>query len=134
MGADFTVNYKTDPDWGATVRNWTDKRGVDNTLEIGGPGSLAQSINATRVGGHIALIGIMSGLKGEVPTMTLMAKQITLKGLIVGSRAQQLDMIRKLEATGIRPVIDKVFPLAALADAFRYEESAQHMGKICVEI
>ena len=134
LGADFTVNYKTDPDWGKTVLNWTGKRGVDHVLEIGGPGTLAQSINAVRIGGHIALIGILTGLKGEVPTMLLMAKQIKLKGIIVGSRAHQIDMVRGLEATGIRPVIDKTFPLVGLADAFRYEESAQHFGKICVEI
>ena len=134
MGADFTVNYKTDPDWGSTVRNWTGKRGVDHVLEIGGPGTLAQSITAARIGGHIALIGILTGLKGEVPTMALMAKQIKLKGIIVGSRAHQVDMIRGLEATGIKPVIDKTFPLAGLADAFRHEEGAGHFGKICVEI
>jgi len=134
LGADFTINYKTDPDWGKAVLNLTGKRGVDHVLEIGGPGTLAQSINAVRIGGHIALIGILTGLKGEVPTMLLMAKQIKLKGIIVGSRAHQLDMVRGLEATGIKPVIDKTFPLAGLADAFRYEESAQHFGKICVEI
>lgn len=134
MGADFTVNYKTDPEWGETVRRWTDKRGVDHVLEIGGPGTLAQSINAVRIGGHISLIGILTGLKGEVPTMLLMAKQIKLKGIIVGSRAHQKDMIRGLEATGIRPVIDKTFPLADLGDAFRYEETGRHFGKICVEI
>ena len=134
MGADFTVNYKTDPEWGETVRRWTGKRGVDHVLEIGGPGTLAQSINAVRLGGHISLIGILTGLKGEVPTMLLMAKQIKLKGIIVGSRAHQLDMIRGLDAMRIRPVIDKTFPLANMADAFRYEETGQHFGKICVEI
>lgn len=134
MGADFTVNYKADPDWGNTVRQWTGKRGVDHVLEIGGPGTLAQSIAAARLGGHISLIGILTGLKGEVPTMALMAKQIRLKGIVVGSRAHQRDMIRGLEATGIRPVIDKTFPLAELADAFRYEEQAGHFGKICVAI
>lgn len=134
MGADFTVNYKADPDWGSTVRDWTGKRGVDHVLEIGGPGTLAQSITAARIGGHISLIGILTGTKGEVPTMLLMAKQIKLKGIIVGSRAHQRDMIRGLEATGIRPVIDKTFQLADLADAFRYEEEAAHFGKICVEI
>jgi NADPH:quinone reductase-like Zn-dependent oxidoreductase len=116
------------------VRTWTGKRGVDQVVEIGGPGTLAQSIAAARIGGHIALIGILTGLKGEVPTMLLMAKQIRLKGLIVGSRQHQEDMIRGLEAAGIRPVIDATFPLAKLADAFRHEEAAQHFGKICVEV
>jgi NADPH:quinone reductase-like Zn-dependent oxidoreductase len=134
MGADFTVNYKADPDWGNTVWEWSGKRGVDHVLEIGGPGTLAQSIAAVRVGGHIALIGILTGLKGEVPTMLLMAKQIKLKGIVVGSVAHQRNMIRALDATGIKPIIDKTFPLANLADAFRYEEGAQHFGKICAEI
>jgi NADPH:quinone reductase-like Zn-dependent oxidoreductase len=134
MGADFTVNYKTDSDWGNTVRQWTGKRGVDHVLEIGGPGTLAQSIAAARIGGHISLIGILTGLKGEVPTIALMAKQIKLQGIIVGSRQHQLDMIRGLVATGIRPVIDKTFALAELADAFRYEEQAGHFGKICVAV
>lgn len=134
MGADFTVNYKTDPEWGRTVRQWTGKRGVDHVLEIGGPGTLAQSILASRIGGHITMIGILTGIKGEVPTLALMAKQIRLNGILVGSRQHQLDMIRGLEATGIRPVIDKTFPLVKLADAFRYEEGAGHFGKICVEV
>jgi NADPH:quinone reductase-like Zn-dependent oxidoreductase len=133
MGADFTVNYKTDSEWGRTVRQWTGKRGVDHVLEIGGPGTLAQSIVAARIGGHISMIGILTGIKGEVPTLALMAKQIKLQGIIVGSRRHQLDMIRGLEATGIRPVIDKTFPLERLADAFRHEEQATHLGKICVE-
>jgi len=134
MGADVTLNYKADPDWGNTVRQLTGKRGVDHVLEIGGPGTLAQSIAAVRIGGHISLIGILTGLKGEVPTMSLMAKQIKLKGIIVGSRAHQRDMVRGLEATGIKPVIDKTFPLAGLADAFRHQAQADHFGKICVEI
>jgi NADPH:quinone reductase-like Zn-dependent oxidoreductase len=133
MGADFTVNYKSDTDWGRTVRQWTGKRGVDHVLEIGGPGTLAQSIVAARIGGHISMIGILTGVKGEVPTLALMAKQIRLNGIIVGSRQHQLDMIRGLEVMGIRPVVDKTFPLANLADAFRYEEQAGHFGKICVE-
>ncbi len=80
------------------------------------------------------MIGILSGISGEVPTLALMAKQIRLHGIIVGSRAHQQAMIRALDASSLRPVIDKKFPLANLADAFRYEESAQHFGKICVEI
>lgn len=134
LGADHTINYKSDPAWGETVRKWTGKRGVDHVLEIGGPGTLPQSITACRVGGHISMIGILTGITGEVPTLAMMAKQIKLQGIIVGSRRHQQEMIRGLEATGIRPVIDKTFALAALGDAFRYEEQAQHFGKICVEM
>lgn len=134
MGAAHTINYNTDPNWGDTARKLTAGRGVDHVLEIGGPGTLPQSIAACRVGGHIALIGILTGITGEVPTLAMMAKQIRLQGIIVGSRTQQQDMVRGLETMGIKPVIDKTFALAETAAAFRYEETAQHFGKICVTI
>lgn len=134
LGADHTINYKSEPKWGSAVLNWTGGRGVDHVLEIGGPGTLPESIKACRIGGHISLIGILTGMAGEVPTLAMMAKQIKLQGIIVGSRRHQQEMVRALDASAMRPVIDKVFPLAGLPDAFRYEESAQHFGKICVEI
>lgn len=133
MGADHTINYRTRPDWGKEVLRLTGARGVDHVLEIGGPGTLPQSILAARVGGHISLIGILTGISGEVPTLSMIAKQIKLQSIAVGSRRHQVDMVRALEASNIRPVIDKTFPLAATADAFRYEVGATHFGKICVE-
>jgi NADPH:quinone reductase-like Zn-dependent oxidoreductase len=133
LGADHTINYKTQPEWGRAVRDWTGGRGVDHVVEVGGPGTLAQSIAAVRVGGHISLIGVLTGRGGEVPTAALMARQARLQGLIVGSRREQVDMVRGLEAVGLRPVIDRSFPLEALADAFRYQESGSHFGKICLE-
>jgi D-arabinose 1-dehydrogenase-like Zn-dependent alcohol dehydrogenase len=90
-------------------------------------------LRACRVGGHIALIGVLTGLGGEVPTALLMAKHICLQGLIVGSRRHQIEMVRAMEATGIKPVIDSSFPLEHIADAFRHEESGRHFGKICLE-
>ncbi len=134
LGAEHTINYKAEPEWGRRVRAFTDGRGVDHVIEVGGPGTLAQSIAACRIGGHIALIGVLTGRSGEVPTAALMARHQRLQGLIVGSRANQIDMVRAMEATGIRPVIDRVFPLADLADAFRHEQSGAHFGKICVHI
>lgn len=133
MGADHTLNYKTDPDWGTSVRKLTDGQGVDQIVEVGGPGTLPQSIEAIRIGGHISLIGILTGRAGDIPTAKLMAKQARLQGLIVGSRRQQMEMIRALEASSVRPVIDRSFPLEKIADAFRHEESGRHFGKICLE-
>ena len=134
LGADHGINYKAEPEWGEAVKALTGGRGVDHVIEVGGPGTLAQSIAAVRLGGHIALIGVLTGRAGEVPTALMMAKQVRLQGLIVGSRRQQSDMVRGMEATGLRPVIDRVFPLAQLGDAFRYEESGSHFGKIGVDV
>ena len=103
-------------------------------VEVGGPGTLAQSIVAGRPGAHLALIGVLTGRSGEIPTALLMARQQRLQGLIVGSRAHQKDFVKALEATGVRPVIDRSFPLDQLAEAFRHEESGAHFGKICVTI
>ena len=81
---------------------------VDHVIEVGGPGTLAQSLDqAARIGGHIALIGVLTGLSGEVPTANLMRKQQRLRGLIVGSRQHQIEMIRGIEAIGVKPVIEQ---------------------------
>jgi NADPH:quinone reductase-like Zn-dependent oxidoreductase len=91
FGADHTINYRDHRDWGARVREWTGGCGVDHVVEVGGPGTLAQSIAAVAIGGHIALIGVLTGRAGEIPTAHLMAKQARLQGLIVDSRKHQTD-------------------------------------------
>jgi NADPH:quinone reductase-like Zn-dependent oxidoreductase len=133
LGADHLINYKKTPDWGAEAFTLS-KGGVDHVVEIGGPGTLPQSIEAIRNGGHIALIGVLTGWEGVVPTALLMRKQGRLQGLTVGSRRDQLDLIRACEAGGLRPVIDRSFPLMELGDAFRHQLSGAHLGKICVTI
>ncbi|HHS9535740.1 TPA: zinc-binding dehydrogenase [Klebsiella quasipneumoniae subsp. quasipneumoniae] len=102
-------------------------------LELGGPGTLGQSFEAVSVGGYIALIGVLTGFEGHVPTHLLMSKQARLQGLVVGHRRQQQDYVNALNLQASRPVIDKVFDFAALPDAFRYLQSGAHFGKICVE-
>jgi NADPH:quinone reductase-like Zn-dependent oxidoreductase len=112
----------------------TQGRGVDHIVEIGGAGTMPESITACAVGGHISLIGVLAGFAGPIPTVQLMAKQIRLIGITVGTRRQQQDMIRAINQNGIRPVIDSHFPLAELGGAFRHQESGKHFGKICVDI
>jgi len=133
LGADHTLNYRSIPEWGPEVLKLTAGRGVDQVLDLGGPGTLPQSITACRLGGQISLIGTLTGFAGQVPTAALMRQQIRLQGLIVGSRTQQQQLVAAMNATGIRPVIDRRFALAELAEAFRYEESNRHFGKICLE-
>ena len=95
-----------------------------------GSATLAQSIRAIGMGGHISMIGVLSGFSGEVPTAELFQKNAVVSGITVGSRAHQLEMIEAIEANGIEPVIDRSFGLAELADAFRLQEAQQHFGKI----
>lgn len=134
LGADHVINYKTVPEWGKAAAALTGGRGVDHIVEIGGAGTLPQSIVAAAVGGHISLIGVLAGYAGPVPTVQLMGKQIRLIGITVGTRRQQQDMIRAIEANGIKPVIDRTFALAELGDAFKLQASGGHFGKICVSV
>ena len=133
LGADHLINYKEDQKWGETARKLTDGRGVDHIVEIGGAGTLTQSIAACRLRGNIALIGVLAGFAGNVPTAAIMAGNVRINGLTVGSREQQQAMVRAITANGIKPVIDSTFPLEAIGDAFRLQASATHFGKICLE-
>ena len=132
LGADHTINYDRHPDWASLVLDYTAGRGADHVIEVGGPATLPQSIAACRVGGHIALIGVLSGLGGNIPTVQLMSRQQRLRGITVGSRRHQQDLVRALNATGLKPVINSTFALELLVDAFHYQASAQHVGKIGV--
>jgi NADPH:quinone reductase-like Zn-dependent oxidoreductase len=134
LGADHLINYKEVQAWGPKALEITGGRGVDCVVEIGGAGTLDQSMLATRVGGHVALIGVLAGFAGPVQTALLFSKNLTVQGLTVGSRAMQLDMIAAIEANGIVPEISDTFALADLADAFWHQEANKHFGKICVEI
>ena len=133
LGADHVVNYRRTPEWSRGVLEYTGGRGVDHVIEVGGPATLPQTINACRIGGHIALIGILTGMEGPIPTVALMVKQQRLTGLVVGSRAHQRDMIAAIDATGIVPVIDQRFALDGIADAFALQQSGAHFGKIVLE-
>ena len=134
LGADEVVNYVRTPQWGDEVQRLTDGAGARITLEVGGAGTLSQSIQATAVGGHIALIGILAGASSEVPISTLMVRQQTLRGLIVGSRRHQQEFVTALNAMSWLPVLDHEFALADLAQAFRWQASGKHFGKIIVQI
>lgn len=134
LGADHVINYRTNPEWGSVVREITGGRGADVVVELGGPGTMAQSIEAVSIGGHIALIGVLTGREGVIPTSVLMAKQARIQGLIVGNRRQQQDFVKAMNQTGLRPVIsDRFSGLASLPDAFKHLSSGAHFGKIAVE-
>ena len=132
LGADHVINYRQVPDWGKRVRDLTGG-GVNHVVEVGGPDTLAQSIEAVRVGGQISLVGVLTGLQGEVSTVALLAKQARLQGLMVGSRRQQQDYVAALEQSGVRPVLDSTFSLNRLAEAFSHQASGVHFGKVVVE-
>lgn len=133
LGADHLINYKEEANWGAAAAALTGGRGVDVVVEIGGAGTMGQSLQAITIGGHISLIGVLAGWAGEVPTAVAMGKNVAIKGVTVGSRQEQEDMVEALEVNAIRPIIDSSFALDKIADAFAHQASQKHFGKICLE-
>jgi NADPH:quinone reductase-like Zn-dependent oxidoreductase len=133
MGAVAGTNYRTNPDWDKWAREQTGGVGVDQVVEVGGAGTLERSVKAARFGGHISLIGVLSG-GGTFNPITVLMKAVTVQGIFVGSRSMFEDMNRFITEKGIRPVIDRVFPFDKAADAFRHLESGTHFGKVVVKV
>lgn len=134
LGADHVINYRSQANWDEQALQLTGGRGVDHVIEVGGPATLEQSMMASRVGGHISLIGILTGVSGQLNIVTALIKQLRLQGVLVGNRCQQQAMIRAIDANGMKPVIDKTFALEEIVAAFQYQESNRHFGKICLEM
>ncbi|MEL6820314.1 MAG: NAD(P)-dependent alcohol dehydrogenase [Calditrichota bacterium] len=132
MGAEAIINYREDEKWGKTIYKLAGG-GVQHVLDVGGAATWRQSVEAVAVNGKLYSIGILGGPVGEVLFPKLFFKHITVHGLAVGSRDMQNDMVEAIEVNDLHPVIDRSFNLEELADAFRYQGSAAHFGKIVVE-
>jgi NADPH:quinone reductase-like Zn-dependent oxidoreductase len=134
MGADQLINYREVENWGDQVLAATGGHGADLVVEVGGSGTVAQSVRAVAFDGCISMIGVLTGIIGAVPTAELFHKNARISGITVGSHKHQRDMIEAVEASGLQPVIDSHFPLSELAEAFRHQEAQRHFGKICIDI
>jgi NADPH:quinone reductase-like Zn-dependent oxidoreductase len=132
LGAWATVNYKSNPEWDKAVLDLTNGIGVDHTVEVGGAGTLEKSITATKVGGSIGLIGVLTG--GEINPTLVMRKSIRLQGIYVGSRRMFEDMNKAIEHHAMRPVIDKCHDFGDAPAAFHAMRAARHFGKLVVRV
>lgn len=134
LGASDLINYETVPDWDQKAIELTNGIGVDHVVEVGGPGTLARSMNAVRVGGRISLIGLLSGPESSVNPMPILGKQIQVQGIFVGSREMFEAMNRAISLHQLRPVVDRVFAFDEARDALRYCESGAHFGKVVIRL
>jgi NADPH:quinone reductase-like Zn-dependent oxidoreductase len=134
LGADHLVNYRSTPDWAKEVRRITGGRGADHVIEVGGAGTFDQSLRAIRLSGKIAVIGVLGGFVKDLNVAAIFGANAIIHGVTVGSREQFESMTRALEATGIKPVIDKRFPLDDARSAFERMKSGSHFGKIVVTL
>lgn len=134
LGADHVINYNERPDWGVAVLELTGGIGADLVVEVGGPNTLPQSIIAAKVGGRIAMVGIVGGM-GSIDFMQMLPinhKVLTLYANGMGNRQDLVDMLRFVEANAIEPVIDSTFTFDQAADAYRHFTSRGHIGKVLI--
>ncbi len=134
LGADHLINYKTTSDWGRAARVATGGMGVDHVVEVGGAETLTQSLAAIRVGGSIAIIGLLSGMVKDMNVATVFSQNARIHGITVGSRAMFEDMLKAMALHEIRPVVDKTFALEELQAGLGHMGAAAHFGKIGIEI
>jgi NADPH:quinone reductase-like Zn-dependent oxidoreductase len=134
LGADARVNYRSTPEWAAPVREATGGRGVDIVVETGGAATLPQALAAATFGGFVGVVGFVGGFEARIDVRRLLGPMVRVQGIAVGSRSRFEAMNRAIAAHGLRPVIDRVFPLEAAADAFALMERGGHFGKIAVSL
>jgi len=132
LGAAHGVNYKAMPEWDKAVVELTGG-GVDHVVEVGGPGTLARSLRAIRVGGKITMIGVLSGA-AEINPMLIFSRRANVQGISVGSTQMFEAMNRAIAASGLKPIIDKVFTFGEAPAAYRHLQSAQHFGKVVIRV
>ena len=130
LGADHVINYRARPDWENEVLRLTDGLGADLAVDVAGPGTLNQTLRATRFGGRISLMGVLTGFDGPIDTVAILEKRITLQGIYVGPVAT----LRALIGTGITPQIDQAFPFQDADAAYDALRGAAHFGKLVVKI
>jgi NADPH:quinone reductase-like Zn-dependent oxidoreductase len=134
LGADETINYTAVPDWGARAKELTAGAGVDLVVEVGGAGTLPQSLRAVRIGGRIALIGNLAGTSAEVPLTLIFMQRVNVHGILVGDRESFEEMNRAIAAHRLRPVIDRVFPFEEAPAAFEHMAAGAHFGKVVISL
>lgn len=132
LGADHVVNYLEHPNWGSRVREYSNG-GVDHVVEVVG-GELSQPLQALRTGGRLYLVGALSRQPIQFPSLSAIKGNVRIIALTVGSRSHQRDMVRAVESGGLKPVVDRVFPLSELRGAFDHLMLRDHIGKIGIAV
>jgi NADPH:quinone reductase-like Zn-dependent oxidoreductase len=130
LGADTTINYRAETNWGAKAAELAGG-GVNHVVEVGGLGTLQQSLHAVGFGGEVALIGVLS-MQGDTNPMPLMVKGASLRGIFVGSVAMARELNTFVDRHNVKPVVDRVFDFADAKAAYSYQSSPDLFGKVVI--
>lgn len=133
LGADHCINYKETPKWGKAARELSGGEGVDLVVEVGGSGTFQESLKAVRIGGHVSVIGVLSGVADVIPIARIMAMNLNVKGITVGNRKQFDDMCAAIALHRLQPVVGEVFGFDQAAEGLELMQQGGHFGKICLD-
>ncbi|HTV23089.1 MAG TPA: NAD(P)-dependent alcohol dehydrogenase [Polyangiaceae bacterium] len=134
LGADHVINYRSTPDWAAAARELTHGRGVDSLLEVGGADTLPTSLRSVREGGHLVLVGLLTGKMGDRDEARRNSRGVRVDSVYVGSARHFEHMNEAIARSGLQPVIDRTFPFESAARAYRHLESGAHFGKVVITL
>jgi NADPH:quinone reductase-like Zn-dependent oxidoreductase len=133
LGATHTINYVKTPVWHPEVRRLNGGRGIDHVIEVGGPDSFMQSLQAIRLGGQIHMIGYVGSKTGEINPLEILYRRAVVRGIPIGSRESFEHMNRAIALHRMRPVVDRVFPWIEARAALQYMREGKHFGKIVLK-
>jgi len=133
LGVDHVFDYRK-PDWPKQVRKLTNGRGVDVVVEVAGGQSLSGSIQSCGYGGRVGVIGVLDGFDSQINVLDLLKHQVTVRGIFMESAEQLQSFVNSVEVTGLEPQIDRVFPFEDAGAAYEYMQSAQHFGKVVIQL
>jgi NADPH:quinone reductase-like Zn-dependent oxidoreductase len=134
LGADETINYRETADWEKKARQLTGETGVDHVVEVGGAGTINKSLTAARMSGRVSVIGALSGGSGEVAMTSILQKNLTVRGIFVGSRRMFESMNRAFTFSNLHPVVDRTFPFDEASAALREFKAGAHFGKVVIRL
>lgn len=134
LGADHLVNYKTHPEWSKAVREITQGRGADHVIEVGGAGTFNESLRCIAIGGHVSIIGVLSGAAQNLMIPALIGSNAKIQGISVGNGQQFDAMARAIAVNKIKPVVSHTYAFAQAQDALGAMASQSHFGKIAIDL
>jgi NADPH:quinone reductase-like Zn-dependent oxidoreductase len=134
LGASETINYRKTPAWDVVARERTGGRGVDRILDVGGASTLPVAFRATCDGGHIVLVGLLTGSRGDATALPAQRRGVRIDPVYVGSVHHFEAMNHAIARSNLRPVVDRVFPFEEARRAYERLQSGKHFGKIVIRV
>lgn len=134
LGADEVINYRDTPDWGAAVRELTGGQGVERVVEVGGPATIKQSLQAVAFHGEVVLVGFLGETGAQLDYFDLMRAGASFRSSNVGDRSLLEACVQATAQARIAPVIDQVFGFAEARAAFEHLRSGEHFGKVVIKV